>query len=176
MKQRLVNQHSSVLPEFSVHVCFLSAYLYVWKGHAYDKVARPVAAASESDGRGPGSLAKQLSNYEPWDGSRTNFKETHKEEDGWHADVAHPRVVRLEGGVKRHSLVHSCFFVNLNLWNAYQKVSAHVVFVCAWHRSHTIDSFDECINSLQKLYHPTAFFYSRNLSSTLSHLFHHLRE
>lgn len=58
------------------------AYLYIRKGHAYDEVAGPVAAASQSDGRRPRSLAKQFSNYEPRNGTGTNFKKTHEEEDG----------------------------------------------------------------------------------------------
>ena len=71
-------------------MCVFSAYLYIWKSHAYDEVAGPVAAASQSDGRRPRSLTEQFGNYEPWNGTRTNFKETHKEEYGCHADVAHP--------------------------------------------------------------------------------------
>lgn len=59
----------------------LAAYLYVGKGHAYDEVAGPVAAAGESDGRRPRPLAEQLSHYEPRDGTRTDLKETHEEED-----------------------------------------------------------------------------------------------
>lgn len=96
IKLRHVNPHTSacVAQVYSTFVC--PFYLYIWKGHAYDEVAGPVAAASESDGRRPRSLAEQFSNYEPWNGTRTNLKETHKEEDSWHADVAHPRVFTLE--------------------------------------------------------------------------------
>lgn len=77
-------------------MCVLSTYLYIWEGHAYDEVAGPVAAASESDGRRPRSLAKQLSDDEPRNRTRADLKETNKEEDGCHADVAHPIKVMLE--------------------------------------------------------------------------------
>lgn len=65
---------------FTEHVD-LSAYLYILKGHAYEEVAGPVAAAGESDGRGPRSLAEQLGYYEPRNGTRTNLEETDEEED-----------------------------------------------------------------------------------------------
>lgn len=68
----------------------LAAYLYIGKGHADDKVAGPIAAASERDGRWPGSLAEQLSYNKPRDRTRPDLKETHKEEDGRHAHIAHP--------------------------------------------------------------------------------------
>lgn len=70
-----------VLHKFTVHMSVLSAYLYILKGHAYDKVTGPVAEASKSNGCRSRSLAEQFSYYEPWNGTRTNLKETHKEED-----------------------------------------------------------------------------------------------
>lgn len=78
----------------------MSPDLYIWKGHADDEVAGPVAAAGKSDGCRSWSLAEQLSYYEPWDGTRAKLKDTHKEEDGWHADVAHPPEITLEYAVK----------------------------------------------------------------------------
>ena len=88
------------LHKFTLQTACLSfsAYLYIGKGHAYDEVAGPVAAASESNGSRPRSLAEQLSDYEPRNGTRTDLKETHKEEDSWHADVAHPQDFFLEDG------------------------------------------------------------------------------
>lgn len=74
----------------------LSIYLYVWEGHAYYKVASPVAAASEGNGSRPRSLAEEFGHYEPGNGARTDLEETHKEEDGRHADIAHPRVISLQ--------------------------------------------------------------------------------
>lgn len=71
-------------------------YLYVREGQAYDKVAGPVAEAGEGHGGRPRPLAEQLGHDEPRDGTRTNLKETDKEEDGRHADVAHPREVGLQ--------------------------------------------------------------------------------
>lgn len=68
----------------------LPIYLYVWEGHAYHKVAGPVAAASEGNGSRPRSLAEEFGHYEPGNGARTDLEETHKEENGRHADIAHP--------------------------------------------------------------------------------------
>lgn len=56
--------------------------LYVGEGHAYHKVAGPVAAAGEGNGGGPRSLAEQLGHDEPGNGPRTDLEETHKEENG----------------------------------------------------------------------------------------------
>lgn len=69
--------------------------LYVREGHAYHKVAGPVAAAGEGNGSGPRPLAEQFSHYEPGNGARTNLEETHKEENGRHAGIAHPGVLGL---------------------------------------------------------------------------------
>lgn len=74
----------------TVYLCVAFVYLYIWKGHAYDEVAGPVAAASESNGCRPRSLTEQFSYYEPWNRTRPNLKETHKEVDSRHAHVAHP--------------------------------------------------------------------------------------
>lgn len=63
------------------YMCVVFVYLYIWKGHAYDEVACPVAAASESDCCRPRPLAEQFSYYEPRNRTRTNLKETHEEED-----------------------------------------------------------------------------------------------
>lgn len=71
-------------------------YLYVREGQAYDKVAGPVAEAGEGHGGRPRPLAEQLGHDEPRDGAGTNLKETDKEEDGRHADVAHPREAGLQ--------------------------------------------------------------------------------
>lgn len=68
----------------------IQAYLYVGEGYAYNEVAGPVAATSESNGSRTRSLAEQFCHYEPWNGTRTNFKEAHEEKDGGHANVAHP--------------------------------------------------------------------------------------
>lgn len=86
--------------KFTEHQCELSAYLYIWKGHAYDKVAGPVTAARECDGRRSRTLVEQFGYHEPGNRTRTNLKETHKEEDGRHAHVAHPRVISLKGRVR----------------------------------------------------------------------------
>lgn len=69
--------------------------LYVREGHAYHKVAGPVAAAGKGNGSGPRPLAEQFSHYEPRNGARTNLEETHKEENGRHAGIAHPGVLGL---------------------------------------------------------------------------------
>lgn len=90
-----------------LHKFTVCPYLYILKGHAYDEVAGPVAAASESDGRRSRSLAEQFSYYEPWNGTGTNLKETHKEEDSRHADIAHPREITLEGRVHSVKAVSS---------------------------------------------------------------------
>lgn len=104
--------HMTRLHKFTLQTACLSfsAYLYIRKGHAYDEVAGPVAAACESDGGRPRSLAEQLGNYEPRNGTRTDLKETHEEEDGRHADVAHPQEFTLEDGgtsVKFHDYYFS---------------------------------------------------------------------
>lgn len=80
-----------------IHVQLLCTHLYVRKGHAYDEVTGPVAAASKSDSCRPRPLAEQFGYYEPWDRTGTDLKETHKEEDGCQADVAHPWEVILKG-------------------------------------------------------------------------------
>ena len=77
-----LKQKVDVLHRISVHTCVLSAYLYIRKGHAYDEVAGPVAAAGESNGRRPRSLAEQFGHYKPRNRTGTDFKETHEEEDG----------------------------------------------------------------------------------------------
>jgi len=79
------------------HACVFCLYLYIWKHHADDKVAGPVAAAGQSDGRRSRSLTEELGDDEPRDGPGPDFKEAHEEEDGRHADVAHPRVFVLDG-------------------------------------------------------------------------------
>lgn len=86
--------------KFSEHQCELSAYLDIRKGHAYDKVAGPVTAAGEGEGGRSRTLAEQFGYHEPGNRSRTNLKETHKEEDGRHAHVAHPRVISLKRRVQ----------------------------------------------------------------------------
>lgn len=85
--------------EMAWQILLLPMYLYVWEGHAYHKVAGPVAAASEGNGSRPRSLAEEFSHYEPGNGARTDLEETHKEENGRHADIAHPRVTSLQGRV-----------------------------------------------------------------------------
>lgn len=85
--------------EMGRNMFLLLGYLDVWKGHGYQKVAGPVAAASEGDGSRPRSLAEEFGHYEPGDGTGTDLEETHKEENGRHADVAHPRVIGLQGRV-----------------------------------------------------------------------------
>lgn len=98
-------------------------YLYVREGQAYDKVAGPVAEAGEGHGGRPRPLAEQLGHDEPRDGTRTNLKETDKEEDGRHADVAHPREVGLQewtrqvGGDSSSSLwTKRIFFFEITLY------------------------------------------------------------
>lgn len=96
----------------SVYMKVLTAHLYVWKGHANDEVAGPVAAASQSNGCWPRSLAEQFSHNEPRDGTGTDLKEAHEQEDGCQAHVAHPPEVILEGkstSVKRDSFLSECF-------------------------------------------------------------------
>lgn len=92
-------------------------YLYVREGQAYDKVAGPVAEAGEGHGGRPRPLAEQLGHDEPRDGARTNLKEADEEEDGRHADVAHPREAGLQewtrqvgGGDSSSSLWTKIFF------------------------------------------------------------------
>lgn len=83
--------------EMAQEILLLSIYLYVWEGHGYHKVAGPVAATSEGNGSRPRSLAEEFGHYEPGNGARTDLEETHKEENGRHADIAHPRVISLQG-------------------------------------------------------------------------------
>ena len=104
-KDTSAHTREHALHELTVQMCGPAPYLYVWKGHAYDEVAGPVTAACEGDGSRPRSLAEQFSHYEPWNGTGANLKETHKHENRWHANVAHPRVVILEG--KRQLLERS---------------------------------------------------------------------
>lgn len=118
-KNTSTHMQEHVLYKFTVHMCVLSAYLYIRKGHAYDEVAGPVAASSNSNGRRSRSLAEQLSNYEPWNGTRTNLKETHEEEDSWHADVAHPRVFTLRRRVHQSILVCASEAL-INIFNSLQ--------------------------------------------------------
>ena len=82
------------------------AYLYVGESHPHNEIASPVAAASQSNGRRAWSLAEQLCHNEPRDGTRSHLKEAHKQEDGRHADVAHPgeRVL----GDRKQEAVRGC--------------------------------------------------------------------
>lgn len=82
-------------------------YLYVREGQANNEVAGPVAEAGEGHGGRPRPLAEQFGHDEPWDGTGTNLKETDKEEDGRHADVAHPREFDLHTQVGGDSLSSS---------------------------------------------------------------------
>lgn len=74
----------------------LVLYLYVWKRHANDEVTGPVAAACEGEGCWPRSLAEQFGHYEPRNGTWTNLKEAHKQENCRHTDITHPGEVILE--------------------------------------------------------------------------------
>lgn len=86
----------SAVVHSTVHILYLAPYLYVWEGHANDKVTGPVAAACEGDGGRPRPLAEQFSHYEPRNRTGANLKEAYKQKDGCHADVTHPGVVILE--------------------------------------------------------------------------------
>lgn len=87
-------------------------HLNVREGQAYDKVAGPIAEAGEGHGCGPRPLAEQLGHDEPRDGTRTNLEEADEEEDGRHADVAHPRKFSLQGFDRLRETVRQNFFKN----------------------------------------------------------------
>lgn len=73
-----------------------NTYLYVLESQAYNKVAGPVAEAGERHCCRSRPLTEQLGYDEPRDGAGANLEEADKEEDGRHADVAHPREVGLQ--------------------------------------------------------------------------------
>ncbi|KAL7876096.1 hypothetical protein AOLI_G00110590, partial [Acnodon oligacanthus] len=62
----------------------------VLETHANDEVCSPVGASSHCHSCRPGPLRKELSHEKPGNGSWSHLKESHKAEDGQHADVAHP--------------------------------------------------------------------------------------
>lgn len=74
------------------------SYRYVLETHSHDEVAGPVAEASDGDGSGPRALAEQFGNDKPGDGPWADFKEDDEEEDGNHADIAHPGKLALREG------------------------------------------------------------------------------
>lgn len=65
-------------------------YLHILEAHSHYKVGSPVGETSYSNGRRSGTLREQLSHNEPWDRTRSNFKECHKRENGHDAQIWHP--------------------------------------------------------------------------------------
>lgn len=72
------------------------SYRNVLEAHPHDEVAGPVAEAGNGDGGRARALAEQLGYDKPGDGPRPHLEEDDEEEDGDHADVAHPGELALQ--------------------------------------------------------------------------------